>query len=136
MARWERKNTGVNLVKAAPENPSTLPGIVFFVFAIIHIIALPMLGALVEKMLYGTKSKGRKLLAGAVDSKNDVSISGFTKEYRPSWWARNVSRRFGKVKKVVTAVDDLTLDIPRGQIMVLLGGEYIETAEDHPLTHS
>jgi ABC-type multidrug transport system ATPase subunit len=50
-----------------------------------------------------------------------VELTGFTKRYAPSWWARNVARRFGKVKETVTAVDHLDLKVPRGQIMVLLG---------------
>lgn len=50
-----------------------------------------------------------------------VQMTGFTKRYNPSWWARNVARRFGKIKEAVTAVDQLNLNIPRGQIMVLLG---------------
>ena len=57
-------------------------------------------------------------------STTDVSISGFSKAYRPSWWARNVSTRFGKKKETVMAVDDLSLNVPQGQIMVLLGGKH------------
>lgn len=121
MARWERKNMATDLTKAAPENPSTLPGIVFFVFLIIQILVFPVLGALVENYLYGTMSKGRQLRNGTQESAIAVSLEGFTKRYWPSWWARNVAARFGKKKETVTAVDSLHLDIPRGQIMVLLG---------------
>lgn len=122
MARWERQNLSTNLVKSAPQNPWTLPGIVFFVFAIIHIIAFPILGALVERKLYGTASKGRTTFVGNSGGlQAAVQLSGFTKLYQPSWWARNIATRFGKRKEVVTAVDDLSLTIPQGQIMVLLG---------------
>lgn len=122
MARWERQNLSTNLIKSAPQNPWTLPGIVFFVFAILHIIAFPILGALVERKLYGTASKGRTTFIGSSGgSQAAVQLSGFTKLYKPSWWARNVATRFGKRKEVVTAVDDLSLTIPQGQIMVLLG---------------
>jgi ATP-binding cassette subfamily A (ABC1) protein 3 len=121
MARWERKNIPTNLVKAAPENPSTLPGIVFFIFLIVQILVYPILGALVERTLYGTASPGRKLMAVESDSDAAVELSGFTKTYKPSWWARNIATRFGKRKDTVTAVDNLDLQIPRGQITVLLG---------------
>ena len=122
MARWERQNLGTNLVKSAPQNPWTVPGIVFFIFAIIHIIVFPVLGALVERTLYGTASKGRTTFVGSSEgSQAAVQLSGFTKQYKPSWWARNVATRFGKRKETVVAVDDLSLTIPQGQIMVLLG---------------
>lgn len=50
-----------------------------------------------------------------------VELTGFTKRYIPSWWARNIASRFGRVTETVVAVDHLDLKIPRGQIMVLLG---------------
>lgn len=122
MARWERHDMGTNLVEAAPENPSTLPGIAFFIFAIIQILAFPVLGAIVERTLYGTASKKRQLLTtGTERSKAAVQLTGFTKRYTPSWWARKVATKFGKHQETVVAVNDLNLTIPQGQIMVLLG---------------
>ncbi|KAL8722848.1 MAG: hypothetical protein Q9225_000735 [Loekoesia sp. 1 TL-2023] len=121
MARWERKNLPTNLVKAAPENPSSLPGIVFFVFCIAQIIVFPILGSIVENYLYGTRSKGRHLLKGNETSRDAVRLDRFTKRYTPSWWARNVATKFGKRKETVTAVNSLDLVVPKGQIMVLLG---------------
>ena len=121
MARWERQDKGTNLVKAAPQNPSTLPGVAFFVFSIIQILVFPILGAIVERALYGTASKGRQLSSGTEDAKAAVQLSDFTKCYKPSWWARNIATRFGKRKETVVAVDSLNLTIPQGQIMVLLG---------------
>lgn len=123
MARWERQDRPTNLVDAAPQNPSTLPGIAFFVFAIIHIFAFPILAALVESHLYGTVSKSRQLKPDHDNQDADVSISNFTKRYEPSWWARNISARLGKKKETVVAVNNLDLEVPRGQIMVLLGGK-------------
>ena len=121
MARWERQNEGTNLLKAAPENPSTLPGIAFFVFSIIQILVFPFLGAIVERVLYGTASNGRQFSSRTEGSKAAVQLSNFTKCYRPSWWARNIATRFGKRKETVVAVEALNLTIPQGQIMVLLG---------------
>ena len=124
MARWERQNRPTNLIKAAPENPSSLPGIAFFIFAIFHILAFPILGSLIEQWLYGTSSSGRQLRRTDERSSTDVIISSFSKTYVPSWWARRVSTRFGKRKETVVAVDDLNLEVPQGQIVVLLGGRY------------
>ena len=121
MARWERQNIGTNLVKAAPQNPSTLPGIAFWIFAIVQTLVFPFLGAIVERKLYGTASKGRQLSTGSERSDAAVRLSGFTKCYQPSWWSRKIATRFGKQKETVTAVDRLDLTISQGQIMVLLG---------------
>ena len=121
MARWERQNMGTNLIKAAPKNPSTLPGIAFWIFAIIQTLLFPILGAVIERKLYGTASKGRQLLSGSEGSEAAVQLSGFTKCYHPSWWARKIASRFGSSKETVLAVDQLDLTIPQGQIMVLLG---------------
>ena len=120
VARWERQNMGTNLIKAAPKNPWSLPGIVFFVFLIIQIIVFPLLASFVERFLYGTASKGRKLISNT-DAATAVHLAGFTKRYVPSWWARNIATLFGKKKETVVAVDQLDLNIHRGQIMVLLG---------------
>lgn len=92
-------------------------------FTIIQIVAFPILGASVENFLYGTRSKGRHLLKGneTTQDQDAVRLEAFTKRYSPSWWARNVSTRFGKRKETVVAVNNLDLVIPKGQIMVLLG---------------
>ena len=121
MARWERQNLPTNLLKAAPKNPSTLPGIVFFIFLIIQIVVYPILAIFIEKALYGTASPGRKLVSKEQGSDSAVHLSSFTKRYTPSWWARNIATRFGKRKETVTAVNELDLKIPQGQITVLLG---------------
>ncbi|KAI4203599.1 MAG: hypothetical protein LQ350_001789 [Teloschistes chrysophthalmus] len=121
MARFEYLNRPTNLTEAAPRNPSKLPAIVFFVFTVIQIIVFPFLGAMVENFLYGTRSKGRHLLKGNATTQAAVQLDKYTKEYKPSWWARNVAVRFGKRKETVIAVNDLDLVIPKGQIAVLLG---------------
>ncbi|KAL9101737.1 MAG: hypothetical protein Q9163_003035 [Psora crenata] len=121
MARWERQNLPTNLANAAPENPWGIPGITFFILLVIQIIAFPFLGALVERTFYGTTSKGRRLWNSTESSQMAVQLTGFTKRYRPSWWARHIATRFGKRKETVVAVDGLDLAIPQGQIIVLLG---------------
>ena len=121
MARWERQNLPTNLVRAAPDNPSTLPGIVFWIFQIIQVIAFPMLGSLVERRLYGTASEGRIVTSQDDDSAAAVKLTGFTKRYDPSWFNRYVASRFGKAEQSVVAVNDLNLSVLKGQILVLLG---------------
>ncbi|KAI9878284.1 MAG: hypothetical protein M1830_001384 [Pleopsidium flavum] len=121
MARWERQNIGTKLLKAAPENPWGLPGIVLWVFLIIQILVFPVLGALVERALYGTASKGRTVTSDGENPTRAVELSSFSKQYRASWFSRHVGSRFGKRQETVVAVNDLSLTVMRGQIMVLLG---------------
>ncbi|KAK2779107.1 hypothetical protein FQN52_006658 [Onygenales sp. PD_12] len=120
MARWERQNQATNLVEAAPESPWTLPGIALWVLMIIQIIIYPILGAFVERLLYGTTSKSRKhtSLGGSSPA---VSINGFSKEYRPNWWYKNIAPIFGSKRQDVLAVDNISLDVVKGEIMILLG---------------
>lgn len=119
MARWERQDLATNLVKTAPKNTSALPGIVLWIFSILQIFIFPLLGAYVERNLYGTASKSRKTTSSADFAA--VSLRGFTKEYQPSTLARLRSIFTRKRLTTVVAVDNLTLEASRGQIMVLLG---------------
>lgn len=93
----------------------------FFIYLLVQIVGFPLIGAVVETKLYGTTSKGRKTTTHDDNLRTAVELTGFTKRYRPSWWAQHITSRFGKVKETVVAVDNLDLRIPRGQIMVLLG---------------
>ncbi|KAK2743758.1 hypothetical protein FQN57_004695 [Myotisia sp. PD_48] len=120
MARWERQDQATNMVKAAPESPWTLPGIVLWVFMIIHIIAFPILAALVERWLYGTGSRFRKT-ARSDSAAHAVELDGFTKEYKPGWLQTKVGSIFGRQPETVLAVDNLNLKVVKGEIMVLLG---------------
>ncbi|KAL8947554.1 MAG: hypothetical protein Q9222_006177 [Ikaeria aurantiellina] len=110
-----------NLTKSAPEMPSSLPAIVFLIFSVIQIIGFLFLGAFMENFIYGTRSKGRRLMKDQEHVHGAVQLDGFTKQYTPSWWARNVAAKFGKQKETVVAVNNLDLVVPKGQIMVLLG---------------
>ena len=119
MARWEAQDMGTNLVKSAPGNPWSLVGIVFWIFLIIQIFAFPVLGALVERALWGT-SGGRRLLPN--DANTALELDGFSKHYYPNWIVQKLLTPFGKARKeTVIAADDLNLKILPGQLTVLLG---------------
>ncbi|KAF3479767.1 uncharacterized protein GIQ15_06743 [Arthroderma uncinatum] len=120
MARWERQDQATNLVKGAPESPWSIPGIAFWIFALIHIIVFPALAALVERLLHGTGSKCRKSIRSDSAS-HAVVLSGFSKQYKPSWFYRTVAPIFGSRRETVLAVDNLNLRVTKGEIMVLLG---------------
>ncbi|EAU33046.1 conserved hypothetical protein [Aspergillus terreus NIH2624] len=119
LARWERQNLAANLTQAAPNNPWSLPGIVLWILLIVQIIAYPILAAIVERVLYGTTSKSRQ--TSTSDSSTALSLKEFTKLYQPGWFYRNVASRLGSNRRTVLAVDKLSMDVTKGQIMVLLG---------------
>lgn len=120
-ARFERAGVPINLSAAGPNNPWTIHGSVFFVFFAIQIIAFPILGALVERGLYGTVSKARKVSTNQNDSPYAIRLMGFSKHFIPSRWRRVWAKVRRQQPKTVFAVNDVTLDVLRGQILVLLG---------------
>lgn len=120
MARWERQDSPTNLVKSAPESPWTIPGIAFWIFFIIQIIVYPVLGAWIERLLYGTQCKDRKTTRSGATTVA-VSLNGFTKVYKPSWFHKKLGPIFGSRRQEVLAINNLNLEVARGEIMVLLG---------------
>ncbi|KAF1973983.1 nod factor export ATP-binding protein I [Bimuria novae-zelandiae CBS 107.79] len=123
VARWERMLQPTNLVKSAPgynDIDWTLPGIALWIFCIIQIFAYPVLGAFVERWLYGTVSKERKTTTSSPD--HSIILTSFSKAWTPSWFRTNVLARIGiKPPETVLAVNDFSIKARRGQIMVLLG---------------
>ncbi|KAI1499526.1 hypothetical protein F5X99DRAFT_389741 [Biscogniauxia marginata] len=123
LARYERFSFPADLIRTPPENPWDLPGIVFWVFLVVQIIVYPLLGAYLERVFHGTTTTGRTILQGqAVETapENAVRLEGFTKIYSPSPFRRLFSF-ISKPRDPVVAVDKLTLNAGRGQILALLG---------------
>lgn len=124
MARYERQDIPTDLIRAAPENPWSIPGIALWIFLIIQIFVYPLLGALVERYFYGTASKGRSVVSRNsehTESIDTVQLQSFSKHYRPNWFRRQFSWLTNTSKLTVVAVSDLTLNATKGQIFVLLG---------------
>ncbi|KAK4505071.1 hypothetical protein PRZ48_003034 [Zasmidium cellare] len=121
-AYWERDNLAADLRYAAPGAPWRVPGYVLFLFCAIQFLVYPFIGALAERMLYGTASKSRELRYSESEEPETLKITGLTKHYPPGWFVRNVMARFSKKPlNVVRAVDSIDLSVLKGQIMVLLG---------------
>lgn len=124
MARFEREDRPASLTEMPPKSPWELPGIFFFVMIIIHIFIYPLIGALIEKHLYGTSTKGRQFQYPNSENntlgENAVSLEGFTKIYNPGFFSRVFATK-SKPAVPVTAVDHLTLNAGKGQIIALLG---------------
>lgn len=122
MAYWQQHNLPADLSQGPPGSPWSLPGFVFFIFCVIQILAYPVIGAFIERALYGTASKARTIDFSASGADESVTISGLGKQYPPGWWYRKIGWRFTKkTKETVVAVEDLDLKIRHGEIHVLLG---------------
>jgi ABC-type multidrug transport system ATPase subunit len=122
IAHFEKNSRATNLVEAAPGNSWRLPGIALWVFFLIQILVYPVLGALVERLLYGTASKYRKTALSTPASQNAIELTNLTKHFESSWFRRVVLSKLGfKPKDTVYAVNGVTWSARRGQMMVLLG---------------
>lgn len=123
VARFERVFEPTNLIKAAPvyeDHDWALPGIALWIFLIIQTLVYPVLGALVERWLYGTVSKDRKTTVSSPD--HSIILSSFSKHWTPSWLRGKVLPKIGiKPPETVMAVNDFSIKARKGQIMVLLG---------------
>lgn len=121
-AYWQRQGLAIDLRHGPPTAPWSTPGYLFFVFCAIQIIAFPILGAFIERQLYGTASKARHLRYDESESPEALKITDLSKDYAPAWFERKVAPRFfHKPKPTVHAVDHLNVAVLRGQICVLLG---------------
>ncbi|CAM1501236.1 Fc.00g103980.m01.CDS01 [Cosmosporella sp. VM-42] len=119
IARWESRSRAASLVGSIPESHSNVPVVVFWVFALLHAISYPVLGALVERKLYGTTSSSRKTeLPGSPVA---VRLNRFTKIYQPPLIQRIISNFNKKSLASIHAAQDLNLEALRGEILVLLG---------------
>ncbi|KAL4789971.1 hypothetical protein BDV19DRAFT_394503 [Aspergillus venezuelensis] len=119
VARWERENLAASLTEAAPNSPWTISGIVLWVLLVVQIIVYPILAAVVERILYGTASKNRQ--SSRYYPSVALSIQNFSKIYRPGLFYRTIGKWFGSNRHTVQAVDNLSLQVSKGQIIVLLG---------------
>ncbi|KAH6618153.1 hypothetical protein B0J18DRAFT_483337 [Chaetomium sp. MPI-SDFR-AT-0129] len=135
LARWEQQQWPTDLAVSPPNSPWSLPGVVFFVFLGAQVVVYPVLAAFVERWLHGSAS-GRTVMEQAHEHEPEqgegdyaVKLDEFTKIYPPSLGQRLLSRLFSLFSRSssyqptppVVAVDKLTLQAPRGQIVALLG---------------
>ncbi|KAE9985250.1 hypothetical protein EG327_004773 [Venturia inaequalis] len=122
MAYFEKVGRPTNLIDSAPGASWEVPGIAFWVFFIIQALVFPVLGAFIERGLYGTASKSRKFNSESSLSTAAIKLTSFSKHYGPGWLRRRIAPLFGaRRRENFVAVNDLSLEVIRGQIFVLLG---------------
>ncbi|KAH8171967.1 aldehyde dehydrogenase family protein [Sarocladium implicatum] len=119
IARWEKEIEAASLVGRPPGKGFTLPLVAFWCFAVVQTMLYPVLAAVIERLRFGTRSGTRKMMPS--DSTFAVQLENFTKSYPASWTAR-VTAYFQKTEAPsVQAARDISLNVHRGEIYVLLG---------------
>ncbi|KLU92187.1 hypothetical protein MAPG_11133 [Magnaporthiopsis poae ATCC 64411] len=120
-ARWERQKWPLDLLAVPPGSAWDMPAIWLWVFLGLQTVLYPILGAFIERYLYGTGTQGRTIVYNQDNANTPaVQLDGFTKIYAPGFIRRMFSF-ISKPKDPVRAVDGLTLSAGRGQILALLG---------------
>src|SRR5206468_2765431 len=110
IAHFEKVSQATNLVRGPPHCRWDLPGILFWIFLVIQMVVYPIFGAMIERWLYGTASKDRKMISPSPTSQAAVALSAFSKHYQPSWFHRNILKRLGiKPKETVIAVNNVSM---------------------------
>lgn len=123
ISRWEGQAEPTNLVHAAPSSPWTMPGIAFWIFFILQIFWYPLLAAVVERTLYGTAaSRSKRHVVHTPEStEHPVVVRNFTKIYQAPLPVRWLLSIFRIRPDPVVAVNDLSLSVNKGEVMVLVG---------------
>lgn len=111
LARAELDDKALNMVEFPAA--SSVYSIVIFFAAIFQIFLFILLSVAIERVVYG---RTQKLPTGAPMG-TAVQISGLTKVYKTG----GLVKQLRKNQNIVTAVDDLNLEIGKGQIFSLLG---------------
>ncbi|KAJ6782347.1 hypothetical protein PWT90_08102 [Aphanocladium album] len=122
MSWFERYSNAASLTSSQSEASFHLPGIFFWIMLIIHILVYPLIGAAFEYTFYGTSTKGRIVTRNTAAMEDDaVQLRDFSKIYQPNIFSRLFSFASKKPAQPVVAVDKLSLNAGRGQIVCLLG---------------
>ncbi|KAL9084276.1 MAG: hypothetical protein Q9159_005321 [Coniocarpon cinnabarinum] len=113
--------TRLNDSTPASEIQWEVTGSAFFVIFAIQMLGFPLLALWVERSLYGTASKARKMHHAGTGDNVAVRLQGFSKFYGSSKFKQFLCFGRQKYKDVFKAVDNLNLNILQGQIAILLG---------------
>jgi ATP-binding cassette, subfamily A (ABC1), member 3 len=123
VARYEAAGHATNLLKAPESSDHSLPSIVLWVYLIVQIAVCPFLAAGLERWLHSAAADSRSIWTGAGSGarpQDAVTVQGLTKTFSPSPLRRLFSF-LSAPRPPTVAVKDLSLSIPRGQIVAVLG---------------
>ncbi|KXN84990.1 ABC transporter A family member 2 [Leucoagaricus sp. SymC.cos] len=120
IAGWENHLHPTNALKGDPDNDLRL--LPLLIITLINVFLWPYLAVLLERRIYDVPSrhkswwqfwkKGKTQSEQIIDENLAISVKNLNKTFNQSWFSS---------KNAVIAVDDLSLDIPKTGIYVLLG---------------
>lgn len=79
IARWEEAGLKTNLAEVPADSPFQISGVTFWALLVFQIVAYPILAACVERLLFGTSSKGYQAVASSMEKGPSVNLSDFSK---------------------------------------------------------
>lgn len=115
VAGYERRLRPASLTTPLPNNAFNFPLYLFFVFAAVQIIMYPLLAALLQRLIFGI-SVNRNAAKAGLPASTAFRLENVSKTFNPPILKRIFGRR-----QVVQAVNDLSLDVQTGRVVVLLG---------------
>lgn len=121
VAGFQQQSRPVDMNEYSPATDWQVTGSAFWIILAIQIVVFPIIALFVERSLYGTASKARKMRIRGEESKVAVRLDSFSKYYGHSLFKRLICCGRTKYTDVFKAVDNLSLQILQGQIMILLG---------------
>ncbi|KAG5653904.1 hypothetical protein H0H81_009496 [Sphagnurus paluster] len=119
IAGYENNNLPTDVLKKDPDHNLTL--LIMLIAAIVDIFLWPYMAVLLERRLYEVPDpsgrswifwKSRKPENLTIPDDVAISVRNLNKTFKTSWFSR---------KDSVTAISDLSLDVPKTGIFVLLG---------------
>lgn len=112
VASFEQHGNPLDIAEPTPNNFYwSVPAYAFIGCIMLHIVAYPILGAILERWLHGKSSRSRHLKASRDMAGNAIRIRNFSKTHKMAFRERD------RIK----AVKNLSLDIHTGSLTVLLG---------------
>jgi ATP-binding cassette subfamily A (ABC1) protein 3 len=118
---WEAVQRSIDLYLGSPDRKSRFSGLVYWYCLILQTVLFPLLAILVEKCRYSASSSHRSVTRTGKTGTYPIRLTSFSKVYPPCWYYRLLPAVFRRRKPPVTAVKEMTSNIGRGQITVLLG---------------
>ncbi|KAH7117561.1 hypothetical protein B0J11DRAFT_591860 [Dendryphion nanum] len=119
LAIWESVEKRVVLSDRIPDEEESEWRVRLYlhmVFLVVQIVLYPILAFFVEKLLFSTASSCRKFAVPVNAQAPTVTLTNFSKIYKPQFFSRIFKRR-----KDVLAVDEMSFNAYPGQILCLLG---------------
>ena len=121
LAYWEGQGRSIDVYLGGPSRPARYPGLVYWYCLALQILLFPLLAAYIEKALFSSRSSHRLVTRPEKMSANPIRMTGLSKSYGFPWYRCLTDFIMRRHRPIVQAVNEVTANIGRGQITILLG---------------